>query len=278
MTISPLPCTDEHKRVSHETPDWAAVPVFIVNRNRLGALQRLVDWLLAAGTRRIVILDNASDYPPLLRYYDNLPEGAKALLLPDNHGPYVLWEQGVHRNLDTPYVVTDSDVVPTDECPADLIGALLEQLQRHPSAKKVGCGLRIDNLPDCYGEAETVRRWESQFWERPIAPGVFAAPVDTTFAIYPARGEFSNEPCNLRLGRPYVVEHTPVVCRRAGTGCRRDLLPQPHEPRLLELERGGQGLVGAPKRAGGAMERTAAGAAHRWRARLHPRLDQCRAW
>jgi hypothetical protein len=190
-------------------PAWHDIPVFIVNRNRLGALRRLVDWLLAAGTRRVVILDNASNYPPLLQYYQQLPEGAKVLLMPDNHGPYVLWEQGVHRRLDTPYVVTDSDVVPAESCPQDLIGALLMQLQRHPGAKKVGTALRIDNLPDSYIEADTVRKWESQFWEHPVAPGVFAAPIDTTFALYPAHGEFSNEACNLRLGHPYLAEHTP---------------------------------------------------------------------
>ena len=140
-----------------DLPAWQGIPVFIVNRNRLGALRQLVDWLLAAGTQRIVIMDNASDYPPLLSYYQHLPEGVKLMLMPDNHGPYVLWEQGVHKLLDTPYVVTDSDVVPADFCPQDLIGALLAALQRWPDAKKVGTALRIDNLPDAYVDADTVR-------------------------------------------------------------------------------------------------------------------------
>lgn len=198
--------------------DWRDIPVFIVNRNRLDALRRLVDWLLAAGTRRIVILDNASDYPPLLAWYQALPAGVNTMLLPDNHGPYVLWQQGVHRVLETPYVLTDSDVVPADFCPPGLIAALLDRLQRHPDAKKVGPALRIDNLPDCYGEADTVRKWESQFWEHPVAPGVFAAPIDTTFALYPAQGEFSNEANNLRLGHPYIVEHTPWYVDEAALG------------------------------------------------------------
>lgn len=189
--------------------DWRDIPVFIVNRNRLEALRRLVGWLLAAGTKRVVIMDNASDYPPLLAWYEQLPEGARLMRLEQNHGPYVLWQQGVHQVLDTPYVLTDSDVVPDAACPSDLIGRLLELLQRHPDAKKVGPGLRIDNLPDSYAEADTVRKWESQFWEHPVAPGIFAAPIDTTFALYPARGEFSNEACNLRLGAPYLTEHTP---------------------------------------------------------------------
>lgn len=189
--------------------DWRDIPVFIVNRNRFDALRALVEWLRAAGTRRIVILDNDSDYAPLRAWYGALPAGVNALLLPENHGPYVLWRQGVHKVLETPYVLTDSDIVPDDSCPADLIGRLLETLQRYPDAQKVGPALRIDDLPVHYGEADTVFKWESQFWERPVEPGVFAAPIDTTFALYPARGEFSNAPCNLRLGHPYVVRHTP---------------------------------------------------------------------
>lgn len=53
-----------------------ATSIFIVNRNRHEAMVRLVDWLRAGGTRRIVILDNASTYPPLLQYYDALPKRA----------------------------------------------------------------------------------------------------------------------------------------------------------------------------------------------------------
>jgi len=198
--------------------DWRDVPVFIVNRNRFDALRRLVQWLRSAGTRRVVILDNASNYAPLLDWYRALPDGVNALLLPENHGPYVLWQQGVHRVLDTPFVLTDSDIVPAEFCPADLIGALLERLRRYPDAKKVGPALRIDNLPDHYAEADIVRKWESQFWEHPVAPGVFAAPIDTTFALYPARAEFSNEACNLRLGHPYIIEHTPWYVDEAAPG------------------------------------------------------------
>lgn len=189
--------------------DWRDIPVFIVNRNRHEAMVRLIDWLRAGGTRKIVILDNASTYPPLLQYYDALPAGVNVLRLPQNHGPYVLWQQRVHEVLDTPYVLTDSDIVPADFCPADLVGKLYETLQRYPDASKVGPALRIDNLPDGYADADTVRKWESQFWEHPVAPGVFAAPIDTTFALYPAKADFSIDDRALRLGRPYVVEHTP---------------------------------------------------------------------
>ena len=189
--------------------DWRDIPIFIVNRNRLDAMRTLIDWLLHAGSRRIVIIDNNSNYPPLLRYYEALPAGVKLMLMADNHGPYVFWQQEVHKALATPYIVTDSDLVPPEFCPADLIPALLAALQRFPDAGKVGPGLRIDNLPDAYREVDTVRKWESQFWEQPLGSGSYAAPIDTTFALYPAHAEFTREARNIRLGYPYLLEHTP---------------------------------------------------------------------
>jgi len=189
--------------------DWRDIPIFIINRNRLSAMRKLIDWLGQAGMRKIVIMDNQSNYPPLLEYYKALPPGVKLMLLDQNHGPHVLWQQGVHKVLDTPYIVTDSDLVPAEFCPRDLVPALLEALQRFPDAGKVGPGLRIDNLPDAYREADTVRKWESQFWELPLGGGGYAAPIDTTFALYPARAEFTRESANVRLGYPYLLEHTP---------------------------------------------------------------------
>jgi len=189
--------------------EWQDIPVFIVNRNRLEPMRRLITWLRSAGTRNIGILDNHSTYPPLLEYYAALAEGVHLIRSEENHGPHALWRRGAHKDLTTPYVVTDSDLVPADFCPRDLVPALLEALQRFPDAGKVGPGLRIDNLPESYRESDTVRKWEAQFWEQPVGDGYFAAQIDTTFALYPAGAEFSLGDQNIRLGFPYLMEHTP---------------------------------------------------------------------
>ena len=189
--------------------DWRDIPVFIINRNRLGAMRSMIEWLLGVGMNKLIILDNQSDYPPLLEFYSALPEKVKLMLMTENFGPYVFWQQGVHRALETPYIITDSDLVPASFCPADLVPALLGAIERFPDCGKAGPSLRIDNLPDCYRQAETARRWESQFWEKPLGRGHFAAPLDTTFALYPARAEFTRDNRNIRLGYPYMFEHVP---------------------------------------------------------------------
>ena len=50
--------------------------------------------------------------------------------------------------------------------------------------------------------------WESQFWERRLAPRVYDAQIDTTFALYhqPAPHRFDRA---VRTGFPYVARHTP---------------------------------------------------------------------
>ena len=49
-------------------PHWRDVPIFINARDRLGVMKKLIDWLLDAGYRKLIILDNRSTYPPLLEY------------------------------------------------------------------------------------------------------------------------------------------------------------------------------------------------------------------
>lgn len=83
-----------------------------------------------------------------------------------------------------PFVYTDPDVVPDDQCPLNAIAYFEELLERHVCSK-VGFGLRIDDLPRHCAHRDVVTRWESQFWREPGAPGIFRAPIDTTFALYP---------------------------------------------------------------------------------------------
>ena len=188
---------------------WQEIPIFIVNRNRYTALRRMIEWLKDFGAENICILDNASSYGPLLDWYDNAPSGVRLVRLGENFGPHVFWKRNIHKKLGLPYVLTDSDLVPADYCPGDLIAKLQETLCRFPDAHKVGPSLRIDNLTTAYAQAETAFKWESQFWERPIAHGLFAAPIDTKFALYAPSVDFCSDQRNIRMGYPYTMEHTP---------------------------------------------------------------------
>ena len=62
-------------------PNWRDVPIFINARDRLGVMKKLIDWLLDAGYRKLILLDNNSTYPPLLRYYSELEKDSRMKII-----------------------------------------------------------------------------------------------------------------------------------------------------------------------------------------------------
>jgi hypothetical protein len=183
-------------------------PVFVNCRDRVSCLRMVVDWLERAGHERIYLVDNASTFPALLEYYEETPH--VVVRLEENAGHRAPWRSGLTERYapDTPYVVTDPDVVPADECPNDAAAFLADLLDRYPEARKVGLGLVIDDLPEHYKMKKYVQMWESQHWLKEAEPGVFVASVDTTFAVYRPGEPFAKRPA-LRTGGPYVARHLP---------------------------------------------------------------------
>jgi len=183
--------------------------VFINTRDRVTPLVKLVCWLERAGVQHIVIVDNASTYEPLLDYLDHTPH--HVVRLRDNLGQLAPWLSGTIERMTGDmefFVETDPDVVPDEDCPLDALDHLYDVVYRYPEYVKAGLGLRIDDLPDHYAHAEAVRRWEARFWQEEYRPGLYIAPVDTTFAMYRPRTGATMIPA-LRTGPPYLGRHLP---------------------------------------------------------------------
>ena len=179
--------------------------IYITNFNNLErGFKQLVLWLRILDMEPNVI-DNASTYQPLLDYY--LEEKIRVHYEPTNRGPYAFWQLGWHKQQTERFIVSDPDVIPPLGCPGDLIVQMDAMMTRH-GAVKVGPSLRIDNLPNHYAQAEAVRAWEAQFWERPIE-GAYHAQIDTTFALYEPGSEAWPGGSYLRLAPPYQFEHFP---------------------------------------------------------------------
>jgi hypothetical protein len=181
------------------------IPVFVISRDRLSPLAELVAWLERAGCGEIYLVDNDSVYEPLLEYYERTPH--TVLRLGRNAGKLALWEApGVFdRTRGRPFVYTDPDVIPDEGCPLDALDRFATLLRRYPAVKKVGFGLRIDDLPDRYRHRAAVIAWERRMWEWPVERDAYYAPIDTTFALYPAGGAWGREA--IRTGPPYVARH-----------------------------------------------------------------------
>jgi hypothetical protein len=186
--------------------DARKTPILITSRDRLTPLVALIAWLERAGHERIVMVDNDSSFGPLLDYYERTPH--QVIKLGSNLGHLSVWDGDVLNTIghDREFVVTDSDVIPDENCPLDAVAHFADLLFRHSDIDKAGFGLRIDDIPVTYKFHDDVIEWESQFWEQEIEPGVYRANIDTTFALYrpsTPRGTFRA----VRSGPPYVARH-----------------------------------------------------------------------
>lgn len=185
------------------------IPVFINNRNRLYTLKCLVEWLRDKNVE-IVILDNNSDYPPLISYYESLD--CQVVHLGKNMGNTAIYQWG--KYMDYPgrfFIYTDSDLVPKEECPSDLIDHLIFLKQKYATKNKAGTSLEINDIPDFYPFKQNVLDWELKFWQNE-QNDFYEADVDTTFAAYDKLNYTGRNHCVsncIRSKRPYVMRHFP---------------------------------------------------------------------
>lgn len=182
------------------------IPVIINNFNRLECLQQQLAWLEQAGMRNIYIIDNASTYSPLLAFYRQTHH--TVFLLNQNIGFMALWKTILFQRFRNDYYIyTDPDIIPVEECPFDAVALFYSLLQKYPQVGKVGFGLKIDDLPDHYPLKAKVQAWESKFWTEKVEENVYAAPIDTTFALYRPGSAGGSELMSLRTGGLYLARH-----------------------------------------------------------------------
>lgn len=190
-------------------------PLIFVNvRDRVTPLRELVDWLERAGHQRIVLLDNASTWEPCVEYLEQTPHAVVAL--GHNVGARSLWDGHVPNE---PFVFTDPDIVPTDECPLDAVDHLARLLGRHPQWPKAALGLYLDDvptgLPSLPWERSLVtpgaRLVGSHLQVSELEPGAYGTLSDTTFALYRPSCNFDLRA--IRTGAPYQARHTSWYAR-----------------------------------------------------------------
>lgn len=191
------------------TFDFSQIPILIVSMNRLECLKQQINWLEAAGYENITIIDNGSTYEPLLAFYPSCGHGV--IFTPKRISPREVFQlpefPEIVRGL--PFVLTDPDIIPVEDCPPDAIQHFYRILERNSELCKVGFGLKIDDLPLCFAHRERVQLWEGRFWEELLSEDVFRAPIDTTFALYRQDQKFHNGWPAARTGGRYVARHTP---------------------------------------------------------------------
>ena len=178
--------------------------VFIINYQRLTLPKRMADYLADCHDIKPIIVDNHSDYPPLLSYYETCPH--EVLRMNRNYGCSVVhnkqWGVLDHYNQTGHFVITDPDLE-IDHIPKDWLHELETGLAAdQPRASTCGFGLRIDDLPP------GVNHKQGMEWTRPIMNGRFyKSAIDTTFALW--RAKKRDGFAAVRTNHPYLARHAP---------------------------------------------------------------------
>lgn len=175
----------------------------IILYNRLNLPVKMADFLFAHGIDPVLV-DNNSDYPPLVQYLSHCPY--QVMHMNKNYGYQVVWNPettilqrlGITGN----YIVTDPDLDLTG-IPDDFLSVLEEGLRRYPQYDKCGFSLEINDLP--HTEFNPIK-YEKQFWQHPLDKMYFKAAIDTTLALYKVPFHSFNA---IRTNRPYTARHMP---------------------------------------------------------------------
>lgn len=181
------------------------IPTFIISRDRAKPLKQLVSWCEKEGLKNIIIIDNASTYPPLLEYYESTPH--EVIRLKYNVGylsPWLTYAVEIYAK-DRPYIISGSDVIPLPESHG-AVEYFCRLLNTYPKYVKAGFGLKIDDIPDEYEPKDYVIAWEKKFWQKKIEEDVYEADIDTTFALWRANLPHVYGP-SLRTTGKYIARH-----------------------------------------------------------------------
>ncbi len=183
---------------------------FIIFRDRVTYGKRCLTALLAAGLEPVII-DHGSTWPEAVAWLASLEKSGVMVLRRDGGHPRGIWGWGMFRAAcgNDRYIVTDPDVVPSENCPGDWVQHLSGILDHAPRyCHKVGFGLRLDRIPEHSLRREQVLRVEEAYWKRELVPGVFDAPIDTTLALHVPQAECGCHSFEAqRTGYPYVADH-----------------------------------------------------------------------
>ncbi len=186
---------------------WRNTPVFLICRDRVSELLKLVAWLKKHGMNNVVLVDNDSAYPQLVEFLEKTDY--QVVETGKNIGHTVVWHEGIAKTLFPGqfYIVSDPDVIPDKNSPDDAIAYFYQLHKKYIDYQKVGFGLQLHDIPDHYKLKNYVIDWEGQFWKNELEPNVYEAGIDTTFALYKPYTDYYTLHPSIRTGKPYTAQH-----------------------------------------------------------------------
>lgn len=193
------------------------IPVVVIAHNQATFIKNMVSQL-EKFTSDIIVVDNNSDFPPLLEYYDN--EFQYTLLKEKiNHGHVAYQHWYVQNLVGNYYLLTDPDLRFNKKLPEGFVDTLLE-ISNYFDAQRVGFALNID-ADDLRTDIPFLEGERLQWRERLIYPlkpdlELYQAGIDTTFCLMAKH----HKKGNIRVAGDFTCDHIPWH-----KDFKKDLLP-----------------------------------------------------
>lgn len=189
------------------------IPIVIIAYNNLFFVKRYIEQCRRL-TTKILILDNKSEYQPLLDFYRSLKSDSQieVILLDKNYGHTVY--QTFANNLPDLYVLSDADLQLNPNMPNNAIDCLLD-ISEHYQCGRVGLALDLSDhhlfIKGGYGEliySNEGKHYRSKNTYKNYE--VYLATIDTTFTLI--NRKYQNDVSNqngLRIAGNFMAKHLP---------------------------------------------------------------------
>lgn len=194
----------------------ANIPAVIIGYNQPTYIKNMVSQL-EKYTKDIIILDNNSDYQPLLDYYQN--DFKYTLLKMDKNYGHAVYRRDFLKNIvGDIFLLTDPDLKFNQNLPDNFIHELIRISNQFHSGR-VGFALFIDSediRTDVTFAGYSIKDWEIRFWQLRLDYSynpnlvLYSAPIDTTFGLFNRKYEEAGTDGNhIRVAGDFTCMHLP---------------------------------------------------------------------
>lgn len=200
---------------------YADVPVLVPTFNNPTYLRNMVKQLRTLRLDNLIVVDNASTYPPMLDLLSQLSRELRVVRNSANYGPRYLFRDEIQSLLPPLFCISDPDLQFNSELPDDFLAQLVSLTEQYKIGK-AGFSLDISDRASLRDDSFVIRGKEYKIWEREeeywqtplsqLASGdqVYRALIDTTFAVYNKRYlKKENMLDAVRVAGRYTARHLP---------------------------------------------------------------------
>lgn len=179
------------------------IPVIINNRNLFTWVLEMVNKIKTyEGVGEIIIIDNGSDYPPLLEWYQTNP---CTIHRTDNIGHTAPWQILGDVITNSDYVITDADMGLLNT-PSDTLLYLKDNMDSL-GLDKIGLGLNWGIVKEDSLYYNHLQSYEKNRWNSSHTNNIYNIAIDTTFALYKKGTPYFVGGASTTY--PYVARHYP---------------------------------------------------------------------